>query len=290
MCDYIKLGGMLFVPATHKKLGVIVSENKYKNLKSLLIDTEDSVAKNDLNFALENIKNFLKNFIKTKVLLFIRPRNYEVLQELLSYKNIDKINGFILPKFSLKNADAYLKCLDKTEHFIMPSIEGNELFDASKLLELREKLLAYQDRILVMRFGLEDMFRQLNMKRKCQESIFDYAVGATVLGNFIAIFKSAGFRISGGVYPCFKDKDGFSKDVLRDLKEGLFSKTIIHPSQIEPVNELYKVTQEEYNEAFAIQKMKSEVGSFNGAMLERKTMTPFAKEILQRANEYGIKN
>ena len=290
MCDYTKLGGTLFVPATHKNLDAVVGGKKYKNLKSVLVDTEDSIAKNDLNLALENIKNLLKNLIKTKVLLFIRPRNKEVLEELLRYENIDKIDGFILPKFSLKNADAYLKCLDKTEYFIMPSIEGNELFDASKLLELKEKLLAYQDRILVMRFGLEDMFRQLNMKRKCQESIFDYAVGATVLGNFIAIFKSAGFRISGGVYPCFKDKEGFGKDVLRDLKEGLFSKTIIHPSQIDIINELYKVTEEDYKEALEIEKMTSEIGSFSDVMLERKTMTPFAKEILQRANEYGIKN
>mgnify|MGYP002640077026 CR=1 FL=1 len=289
MCDYIRLGGTLFIPATHKNLDAVVSGEKYKNLKSVLVDTEDSVAKNDLNLALENIKNLLKNLIKTKVLLFIRPRNKEVLEELLRYENIDNIDGFILPKFSLSNADSYLKYLDKTEYFIMPSIEGDELFDTSKLLELRDKLLAYQDRILVVRFGLEDMLRQLKMRRNCEESIFDYAVSATVLGNFIGIFKSAGFAVSGGVYPCFKDKEGFTKDVLRDLKEGLFSKTIIHPSQIDIINELYKVTEEEYNEALLVENMKSEIASYKHKMLERQTMTGFAKEILNRADIYGIK-
>ena len=171
----------------------------------------------------------------------------------------------------------------------MPSIEGDELFDTSKLLELRDKLLAYQDRILVVRFGLEDMLRQLKMRRNCEESIFDYAVSATVLGNFIGIFKSAGFAVSGGVYPCFKDKEGFIKDVLRDLKEGLFSKTIIHPSQIDIINELYKVTEEEYNEALLVENMKSEIASYKHKMLERQTMTGFAKEILNRADIYGIK-
>ena len=289
MCDYIRLGGTLFIQATHKNLDAVVSGEKYKNLKSVLVDTEDSVAKNDLNLALENIKNLLKNLIKTKVLLFIRPRNKEVLEELLRYENIDNIDGFILPKFSLSNADSYLKYLDKTEYFIMPSIEGDELFDTSKLLELRDKLLAYQDRILVVRFGLEDMLRQLKMRRNCEESIFDYAVSATVLGNFIGIFKSAGFAVSGGVYPCFKDKEGFIKDVLRDLKEGLFSKTIIHPSQIDIINELYKVTEEEYNEALLVENMKSEIASYKHKMLERQTMTGFAKEILNRADIYGIK-
>lgn len=289
MCDYTKLGGTLFVPATHKNLDAVVGGKKYKNLKSVLVDTEDSIAKNDLNFSLENIKSLLRNRIKTKLFIFIRPRNNDVLKELLNYENIDTIDGFILPKFSLTNADKYLKCLDETEHFIMPSIEGSELFDASKLLELREKLLTYKDRVLLIRFGLEDMLRQLQMKRKCEESIFDYAVSATVLGNFIGIFKSAGFRISGGVYPCFKDEEGFTKDVLRDLKEGLFSKTIIHPNQIDLINELYKVTEEEYNEALSIERMQAEVASFKSVMLEKKTMTPFAKEILQRAEIYGIK-
>ena len=289
MCDYIKLGGTLFIPATHKDLDAVVSGKKYNNLKSVLIDTEDSIADVDLEISLLRIKNLLQNFTKTDLITLLRPRNIKVLEELLTYKNIDKIDGFILPKFSLINADLYLKALQNSKYLIMPSIEGSELFDSSKLFKLREKLLLHKEKVLLIRFGLEDMLRQLKMKRSCEKSIFDYAVGSTILGNFIGIFKSAGFEISGGVYPCFKDKEGFMQDVLRDLKEGLFSKTIIHPSQINVINELYKVTTKEYNQALCIAKMDSEVQSFDNTMLEKKTMTPFAREILQRADIYGIK-
>ena len=289
MCDYIKLGGTLFIPATHKDLDAVVSGKKYNNLKSVLIDTEDSIADVDLEISLLRIKNLLQNFTKTDLITLLRPRNIKVLEELLTYKNIDKIDGFILPKFSLINADLYLKALQNSKYLIMPSIEGSELFESSKLFKLREKLLLHKEKVLLIRFGLEDMLRQLKMKRSCEKSIFDYAVGSTILGNFIGIFKSAGFEISGGVYPCFKDKEGFIQDVLRDLKEGLFSKTIIHPSQINVINELYKVTTKEYNQALCIAKMDSEVQSFANAMLEKKTMTPFAREILQRADIYGIK-
>lgn len=289
MCDYIKLGGTLFIPATHKDLDAVVSGKKYNNLKSVLIDTEDSIADVDLEISLLRIKNLLQNFTKTDLITLLRPRNIKVLEELLTYKNIDKIDGFILPKFSLINADLYLKALQNSKYLIMPSIEGSELFESSKLFKLREKLLLHKEKVLLIRFGLEDMLRQLKMKRSCKKSIFDYAVGSTILGNFIGIFKSAGFEISGGVYPCFKDKEGFMQDVLRDLKEGLFSKTIIHPSQINVINELYKVTTKEYNQALCIAKMDSEVQSFDNTMLEKKTMTPFAREILQRADIYGIK-
>lgn len=288
MCNYIKLGGTLFIPATHKDLKSVLSGEKYINLKSVLIDTEDSIADMDLNISLQKIKNLLKSFIKTNILVFIRPRCIDVLKELLSYKNIEQIDGFILPKFSLKNAEGYLKNLENTSYFIMPSIEGDELFDSAKLIKLKEKLLPYKEKILLIRFGLEDMLRQLKMKRKCEESIFDYSVTSTVLGGFIGVFKSSGFEISGGVYPCFKDTEGFKRDILRDLKEGLFSKTIIHPSQIEITNELYKVTEKEYKKALRVDAMHSQITSLNGEMLEKKTMSPYAKEILQRASVYGI--
>ena len=142
---------------------------------------------------------------------------------------------------------------------------------------------------MLVRFGLEDMLRQLGMRRKCNESIFDFSTTSLVVGNFIATFKSAGFFVSGGVYPCFKDKIGFERDVLRDLKEGLFSKTIIHPSQIKELNELYKVRQEDFEEALEIVESSKMVYAQNDKMVEVPTMKRYSEEILLRAKEYGIK-
>ena len=101
------------------------------------------------------------------------------------------------------------------------------------------------------------------------------------------IAKSAGFAISGGVYPNFSDNDGFIKDVKRDLKEGLFSKTIIHPQQIQLSNELYKVTKEELCEALEISRNDEAVFNQNGKMAEVVTMRPHAHEIILRAEVYG---
>lgn len=289
MISYIELGGTLFIPATHKNLEAIVSGEKYSTLKSVLIDTEDSISDAELTEALQSVKSLLSRYQKTKLLVFIRPRNQEVLQELLAYTNIEKIDGFILPKFSLENAESYLELLKNTKHCLMPSIEGKELFDGSKLIKLRDILLHHSNRIILIRFGLEDMLRQLTMRRKCEDSIFDFSVTHTILGNFIAIFKSAGFSISGGVYPCFKNTKGFEKDVLRDLKEGLFSKTIIHPNQIELINELYKVEKKDLDEALAVIHSSKEVFNQSGKMAEKITMLNYSQFIVQRAEKYGVK-
>lgn len=64
-------------------------------------------------------------------------------------------------------------------------------------------MLKNRKKILLVRFGLEDMLKQLKMKRSCEDSVFDFSAIFYVLGSFIATFKSIGFRVSGGVYPCF---------------------------------------------------------------------------------------
>jgi len=285
---YIELGATLFIPAIHRNLEAVVCDDKYPALKSVLIDTEDGIKSESLDIALESIEKLLKIYEKKKLAVFIRPRNIEVLEKILKIENIDKVDGFILPKFSLKNAQNYFDLLKDNDFLIMPSIEGKELFNQNSLNELRDILLRNAENILLVRFGLEDMLRQLKMKRSCSDSIFDFSATSYVLGGFISIFKSAGFAVSGGVYPCFKDDEGFLKDIKRDLKEGLFSKTIIHPHQIKLTNEHYKVTQEELREALEISNSNKAVFNQNDKMAEVLTMKGQVEEVILRAEVYGV--
>ena len=287
---YTQLGGTLFVPASHKNIQPIIIKEKYPQLRSFVIDFEDGLDADELQNSFRKIEKAIKLCDETSPFIFIRPKNVNHLKEILTMQNIDKIDGFILPKFSLTNAQSYLDILKDKNFYIMPSIEGNELFDYDKLKELQKLLLTHKEKILLVRFGLEDMLRQLALKRGCEDSVFDLAVGNVVLGNFIAVFKSVGFTISGGVYPCFKDIEGFKIDVLRDLKEGLFSKTIIYPNQIELVDELYKVDAQEYQEAQELLSSKNVVFNQNEKMAEKHTMAEYAKIILSRAKIYGIKS
>jgi len=286
---FTQLGGTLFISATHKSLEAILLENKYPDLKSLVIDTEDGLNASELECSLGIIEKLLPKLQKTALHIFLRPKNSDVLKLFLCMSSIETIDGFVLPKFSLENAREYLDLIKNSQHSIMPSIEGIELFDANKLHSLRDTLLEYKERIVLVRFGLEDMLGQLGLRRSCEDSVFDLSAPHVVLGNFISTFKSVGFAISGGVYPCYKDKEGFIRDSKRDLKEGLFTKTIIHPSQIAPLNELYKVTQEELFEAQSIVKSSEAVFALNGKMAEKNTMEPYALDILKRYEAYGSK-
>ena len=287
--SYLELGATLFIPVLHKDLQSVTCGVKYPALRSLVIDCEDAISSDDYTLAMDTLSQFLFCKYNYKPYVFIRPRDVEGLTNLLNMEGIDKISGFILPKFSLNNAEAYLALLKNSHYYFMPSIEGKELFNVNELMELRDILLEYKEQIALIRFGLEDMLKQLGMRRKCSESIFDFAATNVVLGNLIVTFKSAGFALSGGVYPCYKDDDGFIKDVERDLKEGLFSKTIIHPNQIALSNELYKVTKEEYTQALEIAKSTKAIFAQNSMMAESKSMLPYSLEIVSRAEIYGLR-
>ncbi|MCD6259373.1 MAG: HpcH/HpaI aldolase/citrate lyase family protein [Helicobacteraceae bacterium] len=285
---YTELGASLFVPATHKDLLSIVSGEKYPKLRSVVLDTEDGIAEESLEDALGALELLLKKLQKRKLYIFLRPRNTKVLKRFLNLESIEKIDGFVLPKFSLENAQQYLSLLERENFVWMPSIEGEELFDEKRLIKLKELLLPHKESIILVRFGLEDMLRQLALRRKCDESIFDRAVTRFVLGRFIGIFKSAGFCVSGGVYPCYKDENGFVSDVERDLLEGLFTKTVIHPKQVGLYHELVKVTRNDFEEAVEILLDDKAVYAQNNKMAESSTMSPWAKEIVLRAQIYGL--
>ena len=288
--SYIELGGTLFTPASNKAIATILHHRKYPTLKSIVIDFEDGLNQQYYDKAFQYLQQLLQTYTPNKLLVFIRPNSYKSLQELLSITDIKKIDGFILPKFSLNNAHKYIDILKYENFYVMPSIEGEELFDTTKLQTLRSILLPYKNKILSIRVGCEDMLRQLSLFRQQNESIFDRNITANLFSDVIKTFKPYGFNISGCVYKYFKDEDGFLQDVQKDLNEGLFSKTIIHPNQIEPINELYKVTKDELQNAKTILSTQETVFNLNGAMGEKSTQTPFAEFILKRAEIYGIKD
>lgn len=288
--DYIDLGSTLYTPAINKNLNVIANGEKFPYLTSVVFCLEDAIKEAQLQEAIKNIESFLKHYTPTKIKVFIRPRNIENFQQILQLENINKIDGFAFAKFGTQNMNQYFQILAHKEFYIMPVIESTDMFDAHKLKQIRDFLLPHKQKIITLRIGGEDMFKALSIKKECNESIHDFHISSKIFAQLLSIFKPAGFNLSAPVYNCLEHLEFFEKEVQRDIKEGFFGKTIIHPNQAKICNEVYKVTQKNLDEANQILNQDNEaIFRFEDKMCEPQAHNIWATNIVKRSKIFGIK-
>ena len=221
------LGATLYLPAIHKNLRAVALNAKYSQAKSIIIDFEDAIFDEDMLQATKNITELLAEITQQELLIFIRPRSLDHLQTLLELEHIDKIDGFVLAKCDTQNMKEYFLPLQEKAFWIMPVLESTEIFDSSKIALIKAFLLEHQKQILTLRFGGEDLSSYLGLKRQCEDIIYDFYPLQQLLSSIVLNFKSLGFNISAPVFACFKNEQGFLKEVREDLKMGLFGKTVI---------------------------------------------------------------
>ena len=288
MINALNLGASLFIPASNKNLCDILEGKKYPFLKSIVIDFEDGYDGDNQKEILQNIEKLKKKSLIT-LIRFSTP--YELNHALKKF-DLSKIDGFVLPKFSLKNANKYIKIIKDPSftHFISIAIEEEELFNENKLRELKSYIDQVRLKVVNIRFGAEDMFRQLGLRRECDKTLFDYSVASSVIATMIKVFKLDGYSISGAVFRCFKDDKNFIKDVQRDIREGLLSKSVIHPQQVLLFDQIYKVSEEDYADAQAVLQAHTKVLNLHNTMLEKLTQSSWAQGIIEREKIYGLSN
>jgi citrate lyase beta subunit len=291
--DHIELGATLYTPATNKNLIDLASGKKFSYLTSIVFCLEDAIKDDEIDDAMLNLQNFLEQFKVSHIKIFIRPHDANNLNDILNLKYIEKIDGFSLAKFSYENSMSYFDILNQSNHkfHIMPVIESQSMFDTQKLINIRNILLSQKiHNINTLRIGGEDMFKMIGIKKDCEQSIHDFHISSKVFGELLSIFKPYGFNLCAPVYNCLENISFLKKEILRDLKEGFFGKTCIHPIQVKTCNELYKVTQNEIDEAKSIlNNLNDAIFRFENKMCEPKAHSLWANQIIKRSKIYGIK-
>jgi len=288
--DYYELGGTLYIPILQKNLEPILKREKYPFLKSIVICLEDSTALCDLEKGMEKLEKILSVFTQTDLKVFIRARGSKNLKEILKFKNIELVDGFALAKFDTTNIAEYLSIfIENNKFYIMPILETKDVFNSVKLNNILNELLAFKDRILVLRIGGEDILSMLNMMRDCSKTVYEIMPLYLVLSTILNTFKPDGFNISSTVYTCFDSLDVLDKELVSDKEHQIFNKTSIHPKQVELIQESYKVTKSELLIANKLLDEDSAIFSYNNKMYEKTTHSNWAKAIVKRYKNYGVK-
>ena len=113
---------------------------------------------------------------------------------------------------------------------VMPSIES-----ARGLIEAHA-IAATTDRVVALLFGTEDFARDLGLpaEREAEAAELLYARSAVVVAAVAARRPAI-----DGIWPDVADADGLRRDALQARRLGFTGKSLIHPGQIETINDVF---------------------------------------------------
>ncbi len=287
------LGAPLYMPGNRRDILDIANGEKFSMLRAMIFCTEDAISKAEVDSCVRHLGLCLQGFRRSpQHFRFIRARSPEILSRLLDLPNIDKIDGFVLPKFNLSNFNEYFDQLQGTSFQIMPTLETREVFDTQAMIELRQAFLQTSalPNILMLRIGGNDLMNLLGIRRPRALTIYDTPIGLT-LSQLVTIFKPYGFALSAPVFEYLDDNATLQKEIQLDLAHGLIGKTAIHPSQITAIESAYAVDKEDYQMALRMTEQEAPaVFKMHDAMCEVATHGQWADAILDRQECYGVRD
>ncbi|SFR65296.1 HpcH/HpaI aldolase/citrate lyase family protein [Anaeromicropila populeti] len=313
---YYSVGALLYCPANNETVVKFILDQKFGCNYSLAFCLEDTIqddcvldAENKLINTLEQINNNRNIYSFYLPKIFIRVRTAEQMlhlsERLKSCSSI--ITGFIIPKFSLENADSYIQNLMKINErfskpvYAMPIYESASIVDLRSryeiLYKLKDKLEAIQELVLNIRVGGNDLCHLFGFRRHNHESIHQIKPISNIFSDIITVYGME-YVISGPVWEYYNGtnwQQGLEKELEDDKLCGFIGKTVIHPNQIEVVNESYKVDVQDLADAKAILNWDQTSNSLVAGnitrerMNEYKTHTNWAFQTIMLANVFGTK-
>jgi len=284
------MGASLYIPANHKYLMEVADGERFGHTRSLIFCTEDSVADADLSWALFNLSVVLANMRgDTGAERFVRVRNPEVMARVLAMPGADKLTGFVLPKCTRHNVDAYFRQVRDTEHMLMPTLETADVFNDVEMHKFREALEApgVRSRILALRIGGNDLLALLGLRRPRSMTIYRTPLGP-VIARLVTTFRPYGFMLTAPVFEHLDLPELLDQEVAEDLAYGMVGKTAIHPSQIALIEAHYRVRANDLEAARAILDESSPaVFRMHESMCEVATHRAWAQRMVDQSRVFG---
>ena len=132
------------------------------------------------------------------------------------------------------------------------------------------EIASASDRLAVLVMGTNDLAKELHA-----EHVPGRAPLLTGLGLCLLAARAAGKVILDGVYNHVKNAEGFHAEALQGKQLGFDGKTLIHPSQVDPCNEIFAPSADEIAQSEEIVRVWDEtlaagkgVATVNGRMIE----------------------
>ena len=149
-----------------------------------------------------------------------------------------------------------------------------QIEDAAGLQSV-DQIAVASPRVQSLVFGPADFMASVNMRSLVVgEQPTGYDVGDAfhyVLFRILVAARAAGVQAIDGPYLAVHDLDGLRRSARRSAALGFDGKWVLHPAQVDPVNEVFTPSQEDFDRAEAVltayEHATSQAGGMRGAVM-----------------------
>lgn len=235
----------LFIPGNKEK-----HLQKANQLRAdvFIFDLEDAVPPLEKEKAREKVVQTLQTLEKN---IFVRVNDLasDYILADLEKVIIPNVQGIVLPKVNHKEdiiiADFLVSKFEKKNGLERGAISIVPLIETAEGVDQAFDIASGSDRVCRLALGAEDLILDLNIDPSEGESELLYVRSQLVIASRAAKIKAP----IDSVYTDFRDETGLSLATRNGKKHGFGGKLLIHPAQIEPVNNIFMPTVTEMNEA-----------------------------------------
>jgi len=285
----------MFVPGHRQKM---VDKALGLNADAIMLDIEDGVAPNEKDTARRQIAEALGRERAPKTpARFVRinaighPRMQADLEAVVR----PGLNGLVLPKVETPDAVRQVATsLDQREpalHMARDSVQLLIAIESPRGLLNAPAIAACSPRVVGLMFGAEDFGREMGLptKREGEAQDLIYARSAMTIAA-----ASAHVQAVDGVWVDLKDTAGLEGFARQSRRLGFSGMSLIHPSQIDPVNAAFSPTAEEIDYARQVLQAFEEANArgdgsiaFGGQLIDR-PIVERARRTLDLAKSLGM--
>ncbi|MGH7773856.1 MAG: HpcH/HpaI aldolase/citrate lyase family protein [Candidatus Binatia bacterium] len=285
----------MFVPGHRQRM---IDKALGLNTDAIMLDIEDGVAPSEKDTARKLIGEALgRERLPNSPTRFVRINAIGHARMDADLESVVRpgLDGLALPKVETSEevlkVDAILKEREPRLKIEPGSVKLLIAIESPRGLHNAAAIAACSPRVIGLMFGAEDFGRELGLPTTREGEARDmiYARSAIVVAA-----ASAHVQAVDGVWVDLKDTDGLWGFARQSRRLGFSGMSLIHPSQIDPINSVFSPTPEEIDYAQRVVKAYEEAVargdgsiSFGGQLIDR-PIVERARRTLEMARMLGV--
>ena len=235
---------LIFVPSNSRRF---IDKAKTLNADITCFDLEDSVPINEKTVAREIIVQTLKRRTDYKTNVYIRINSFDSGMAFSDLKEIiqNGVDGIVIPKVNDENEVVdiirFISILEDERGIKKGSIKLIPSIETAKGIVNAYFIAKADQRVNALVFGVFDFLYDMGLDYAENDGIeYVYARGKIPVDA-----KAAGVAAIDAIWQNVDDTNGLTKDARVAKRLGYSGKSIIHPSQIDPVHKIFIPTKNE---------------------------------------------